>query len=84
MRARGPRTAPLSGAGGLDSHRQIGFFRGFGIAPFRERVSSRQPPVSPTGTMSRAVSPLKLCRYDRIARSVLQYERNQDEQPRNC
>jgi hypothetical protein len=29
------------------SHRQIGLFRGFRFFPFRERVSSRQPPVSP-------------------------------------
>ena len=35
--------------GRLDSHRQNGFFRGFGFCPFRERVSSRQPPVSPDG-----------------------------------
>jgi hypothetical protein len=26
--------------GRLDSHRQIGFFRDFGLPPFRERVSS--------------------------------------------
>jgi hypothetical protein len=32
--------------GRLDSHRQIGFFRGFGFCPFRERVSSLQPPVT--------------------------------------
>ena len=46
QRARGPRTAPLSGAGGLDSHRQNGIFRGFGFCSFRERVSSLQPPVT--------------------------------------
>ena len=38
--------APLSGASGLDSYQQIGFFRGFGFYPFRERVSSLQPPVT--------------------------------------
>jgi len=32
--------------GRLDSHRQNGFFRGFGIRPFRGRVSSLQPPVT--------------------------------------
>jgi hypothetical protein len=32
--------------GRLDSHRQIGLFRGFVAYPFCERVSSRQPPVS--------------------------------------
>jgi len=37
-RARGPRTAPLSGAGGLDSHRQNGFIRGFGYCPLRGRA----------------------------------------------
>jgi len=38
MRARGPRTAPLSGAGGLDSHRQVDIFCGFESCPFRGRV----------------------------------------------
>jgi len=32
--------------GRLDSHRQMGIFRGFVFLPFRERVSSLQPPVS--------------------------------------
>ena len=32
--------------GRLDSHRQIGLFRGFGLWPFRGRVSSLQPPVT--------------------------------------
>jgi hypothetical protein len=32
--------------GRLDSHRQNGFFRGFGFCPFRGRVSSLQPPVT--------------------------------------
>jgi hypothetical protein len=32
--------------GRLDSHRQNGFFRGFGFFPFHERVSSLQPPVT--------------------------------------
>jgi hypothetical protein len=32
--------------GRLDSHRQNGLFRGFGLCPFRGRVSSRQPPVT--------------------------------------
>jgi len=32
--------------GRLDSHRQNGFFRGFGFYPFWERVSSLQPPVT--------------------------------------
>jgi hypothetical protein len=34
--------------GRLDSHRQNGFFRSFGFCPFRERISSRQPPVTQT------------------------------------
>ena len=33
----------------LDSHRQKGLFRGFEFYPFRGRVSSLQPPVSPKG-----------------------------------
>ena len=45
---RGPRKTPC-GAGGLDSHRYFGLFRGFGFAPFCGRVSSLQPPVSPDG-----------------------------------
>jgi len=34
----------------LDSHRQIGLFRGSGFCPFRGRVSSLQPPVSRQST----------------------------------
>jgi len=40
--ARGPRKTPC-GAGGLDSHRQNGFVRGFRFYPFRERVQI--PPI---------------------------------------
>jgi hypothetical protein len=40
--------------GRLDSHRQTGFFRGFGFCPFRGQASSLQPPVT------RAVGRLEL------------------------
>ncbi|HSM71335.1 MAG TPA: hypothetical protein VK851_07310 [Anaerolineales bacterium] len=57
-RARGPRTATLSGAGGLDSHRQISFFVALSFSvswasphPFRwvelavsHPISGRRPP----------------------------------------
>ena len=40
-------TRPTQRARGrLDSHRQNGFVRGFGLPPFRGRVSSLQPPVT--------------------------------------
>ena len=45
--ARGPRTAPLSGAGGLDSHRQNGLFLvALGYLRFVGESRPIQPPVT--------------------------------------